>query len=456
MGQSTDQSQSGSTDQSQSGSTDQSQSGSTDQSQQSSTGPQAAYTHPEQLPPLALLNEVTASTGLKLNLTAGVLTDYNSVSGLSTPNYWQTLGTFGGGFHITQIRPTLLWDLGYNGGVSLSDISSGAYSNYTSLNQNANGHIIWQFSKRWQLAVKDNYVYTDDPFSPYLTVDNLPTFNNPNPLIYIPQAITEQNVGTVDLTYQIAQHDSVTFTGGQSFQRFYNTPLAAEDNYSYSGAANYQHDFSARFSAGGGYSFTALNFGQGLSRSGIQAMTGFASYQLTPNMVISGWIGPEYTSSKAIVPTFCFPGYGCFGYHAEYQSEWNITEGATFALSGPRNALRIGFTHQVTNGGGYLGAVRLYQATAGYRRTLTQHWNFFIGASYNNNLSILLTNANRYLYATQFRVAFSRDISESLKATVYYALIHESQNYFTSEPYTLGVNGVGVTLRYYWGHSLGR
>src|ERR1035438_71968 len=72
---STDQSQSGSTSQSQTsptgqtGSTDQSQNGSTDQSPQSSTGPQVAYTHPEQLPPLTLLNEVAANTGFRFNFS---------------------------------------------------------------------------------------------------------------------------------------------------------------------------------------------------------------------------------------------------------------------------------------------------------------------------------------------------------------------------------------------------
>ncbi len=451
-----DQSQTGSTGQSQTGSTDQSQSDSTDQSQQSSTGPQAAYTHPEQLPPLALLNEVTASTGIKLNMTSGFLTDYNAVSGVSSPSYWETQGQFTGGIHITQIRPTLLWDIGYNGGVTLSALSSSGYSNYLSLNQNAHGDVIWQFSNRWRLQAKDYYVYTSDPFSPYLTIDGLPTFNDPNPVLYIPQAIIEQNLGSVNLTYQMSQHDGLTFTGGESFQRYYNSPLEGNDNYSYSGSTNYQHNFSARLSAGGGYSFTALDFGHGLSRSGVQAITGFATYQLTPTMSISGWVGPEYTSSKAIVPTFCFPGFGCFGYHAQYQAEWNVTEGATFNWTGMRNALRGGFTHQVSNGGGYLGAVRFYQVTAGYRRTLTQHWNFVAGASYNNSLSILFTNANRYLRSVQLRVAFSRDISNSWNATIYYALIHESQNYFSSQPYTLGANGAGVTLRYTWGHSLGR
>src|ERR1019366_5139048 len=152
---STDQSQNGSTDQSQNGSTDQSQNGSTDQSQQSSTGPQVAYTHPEQLPPLTLLNEVTANTGIRLNLGTGLLTGYNSPD-TSHHGYWQTLGSFGTGLEITQIRPTLLWDLHYNGGLSLSALSFARSSNYTSLYQRAAVDILWQFSPRWQFSVHDN------------------------------------------------------------------------------------------------------------------------------------------------------------------------------------------------------------------------------------------------------------------------------------------------------------
>src|SRR5664280_1858332 len=337
---STDQSQSGSTGQSQSNSADQSQNVSTDQSQQSSTGPQVAYTNSEQLPPLSLLNEVTANTGIQLLMRTGALMDYNS----SSRGYWQTLGTIGGGVHITQIRPTLLWNFQYYGGVGLNAVSSRGSRNYTTLNQNAAANILWQFSKHWQLAVTDNYIYTNDPFEPYLTLERVPTFNNPNPVIYIPQVVTEANVGSVNLTYQMTQRDSLTFTGSESFQRYINTALSANNSYTYSAGSSYQHEFSARLSAGGGYSFTALDFGHGLARSGIQAMYLFPSYQLNPNMYVSGFVGPEYTASKDIVPTFCFPGLGCFGYHAVHQAEWNVAEGATFGWSGTRNALRVGFT----------------------------------------------------------------------------------------------------------------
>ncbi len=200
-----DQSQSGSTSQSPSGSMNQRLGGTTDQSgsgdqSPSSTGPQVAYTHPEQLPPLTLLNEVTANTGIRLSAQTGLLTNYASYGG-SSSSYWQTLGSIGGAVHITQIRPTLMWDLRYTGGISLSELTIPGATNYITLNQNGGAKIIWQISKRWQLSVNDAYIYTNDPFEPYLTLDGVPTFNNPNPVIYIPQAITEGNVGTANLTY---------------------------------------------------------------------------------------------------------------------------------------------------------------------------------------------------------------------------------------------------------------
>ncbi len=404
-------------------------------------------------------------------MTTGLLTTYNSSSG----GYWQNLGTFTGGVHITQIRPTLMWDVLYNGGVSLSaTLTSGGASHkcapnwpcevqpptypptYTSLNQNGGARILWQLTPRWQLAVNDNYIYTDDPFTPYLTIEGVPTFNNPNPVVYIPQANTEMNVGSVNLTYQMGARDSLNFTGGESFQRFLNNALSTNNSYTYSGGSNYQHVFSARFSAGGGYSFTALDYGHGLSRSGIQAVVGFVAYQLSRSMSVTGFAGPEYTANKDIVPTFCFPGYGCFGYHAVHQAEWNAAEGATFGWSRTRNALRAGFRHQNSNGGGLLGTVRLYQITANYRRTLTHRWNLTAGISYNNSLSVSQYHANNFLKLVQGNVGLGRNIAQSWNATMYYSVIHESQNYFTPQPTTLGTNGVGITLRYSWGHSLGR
>jgi hypothetical protein len=50
----------------------------------------------------------------------------------------------------------------------------------------------------------------------------------------------------------------------------------------------------------------------------------------------------------------------------------------------------------------------------------------------------------------------SRNISPAWLATVYYSVISQRQNYFTPQAASLRTNGVGITLQYTWGHSLGR
>ena len=100
--------------------------------------------------------------------------------------------------------------------------------------------------------------------------------------------------------------------------------------------------------------------------------------------------------------------------------------------------------------------MRLYQLTAGYRRALTQRWNFSAGISYNNSVSISQYHANEFLKGPQITVGLTRNISQSWNAGMYYSLIRQTQNYYTPQPSTLGTNGVGISLRYFWGHSLGR
>jgi hypothetical protein len=87
---------------------------------------------------------------------------------------------------------------------------------------------------------------------------------------------------------------------------------------------------------------------------------------------------------------------------------------------------------------------------------MAQHWNFTAGISYNNSLAISQYHPNGFNRALEGTVNLNRNISEAWNATVYYAVIHSYQNYYTPVPVALLANGVGITLRYSWGHSLGR
>ena len=191
-----------------------------------------------------------------------------------------------------QVRPKLLWSLGYNGGVSTT--TGAVYSTYSNLNQAVNAHIIWAFANRWQFRFKDSYFYSDDPFQPFFTFLSAPTPNNPNPVIYFPQTVLEQNQATADITYLLGPHDSVDFYGGESFQHYLRgiatsnnsgfNPGALWNSTTYSGGVFYQHVFSPRLSGGEGYIFTAMDFGHGQSRAGVQTFQTYVTYRISPRM----------------------------------------------------------------------------------------------------------------------------------------------------------------------------
>src|SRR5271165_6366069 len=92
-----------------SGDSSSTQAGGAGSSQPQSAGPQPAFTHPEDKPPLALLDEVTAHSFIQLGMQLGAYHDSNaSVFGVNP--YRQTLFTFGPLLQIQQTRQTVSWN----------------------------------------------------------------------------------------------------------------------------------------------------------------------------------------------------------------------------------------------------------------------------------------------------------------------------------------------------------
>jgi hypothetical protein len=364
------------------------------------------------------------------------------------------MATVSATFGITQIRPKVVWSLNYGG-------STGQYIgggiNYNTLTQSGAASVLWQLSQRWQMTVLDSYMYSSDPFQPYLTIVSEPTFNNPNPTIYLPQTTFQTNTGSLNLTYTLSAHDTLSFGGFENFIRYQqSTILTLQNSYMWAGSSFYQHVFSARFAGGGGYDFNALDFGHGESRAGVQTFEGFASYKISPSMSVSGWIGPELTNTKDIVPLFCIPGLGCY-YQVVHNSIFNLAEGGTFTWQATRDAFRARFSHRVTNGGGLLGAVRLYSFTADYRHIMNARWSLLANVLYGNNLSLSFFGLNEYLNSITGQIGVSRSINPSWTANAYFAVIHQTQNNIPG--YTTPTwldNRIAISLQYNWGHSLGR
>jgi hypothetical protein len=433
------------------GSGDSSQSGSTDSSSQSSSeGPQPVFTHPEDKPPLALLDEVTSHNYIQLGLGAGAGYDTNAAV-FSEQHYSQVLGMISPSIQLTQTRPNLTWNVGVFGSLTMSSVPG----YYTTANPAAQAGFLYQISPRWQLNVSDNYVYTSDPFQQYTVFSSAPTYNQPNPTVYAPLTTSESNYGVVDLTYEIGAHDSVTFTGTENFRRFLYTSYSLYNLYSYGGVAQYQHVFSARFSAGAGYGFTALDFGHGQSRSGINLIQAFASYVISPHMSVSGWVGPEYTVTKNLVPIFCTPR-GCF-IEVIHNRNWDTAFGGNFGWQGQRNSAVLSFSKSISDGGVLLGIVQLYQVNASYIRQLNPRWNASLSMLYGNNTGFSTLYHAQHLNSFSGYVGLTRQFTPAWSAILQYGYFYETQqNLIGAVTPKWTDNRFQFTLQYNWGHSLGR
>ena len=420
-------------------------------------GPKPAYTYPDATPSLDFLNGAVENSSITLGIGAGFSYLTNAYSNVNnSQGRWQFQVT--PSISIQQFRPRLKWNLGYSGGyMTYTQPSSVASGNYNLFSQDANAGFLWQLAPHWQLAANDNFVYSADPFSSYLTHVGSPTLNNPNPVTYSPVTQYTLNNGLMTLTDQLTKVDTLAFTGTTNLRRTstYNlvTSVPFYNLISYGGRASYSHKLSPRLSLGVGYNYNSLDFGAGQQRSGIQTIPFTVDYLIRPNMSISGWIGPEYTSTKTSgIPVLV---NGQIVLATIYSSQWSGAGGVTFAWRGLRNSFNAGYMRGVSDGGGVIATSQSNAVDGSYRRMLTAKMNLTLDARYTHLVSTSVSSRT-YDYS-DFGAILGYKLTKSLTATARYAYA----NYNRSNLFLVGRgnyhdNIIGAMLNYTWNHPLGR
>jgi len=431
--------------------------GTSDNSAPTQPGPKPAFTYPDTSPSLDFLTGSIENSSLTLGIGTG-FSYYSNTYGLTTtPNQSWWLFHVTPSIRIQQFLPKLSWHASYSGGFQTYTAQSGAGNpNNNLFSSVAGAGFIWQMARRWQLSGDDNFRHSANPFDSYLTTPGNPTANNPNPVVYTPLTSFTQNFAQMTLTNQLSKTDTLSFNGTANLRNTstYNVVNSVPfyNLVSYGGRGSYSHQFSPRFSLGAGYDYNSLDFGRGQQRSGIQTISLTSSYVLRPNMTISGWIGPEYTSTKTVVG---IPINGQVYYFAEYGSLWSTSLGATFGWRDLRNAVTASFIRSVSDGGGILATTQVNAFNASYRRMITPKLDLGINGRYAHDISITLSSRsfdNFYVTATG-----NYKFTKSLVATLNYSRLHQAQ----SSAILLGsssydANVVGGSLSYSWNHPLGR
>jgi hypothetical protein len=362
-------------------------------------------------------------------------------------------------FHITpsiriqQYFPTFSWNAGYSGGYQTYAYQSGpGNANNNLFSQNANAGFLWQMSRHWQLLGNDSFRYSANPFDSYLTTPGTPTLNNPNPIVYTPLTQFTQNYGLLTLTNQLTKTDTLSFNGTANLRRTstYNllTSVPFYNLVSYGGRVSYGHQFSPRLTLGAGYDYNSLDFGKGQQRSGIQTMSATIDYLLRPNMTISGWAGPEYTTTKTTVTIFGQT-------FVTHSSLWSPAVGVNFGWRDARNSVRLGYSHQVSDGGGLIATSQVNAFNADYRRLIRPKLDGTIGGTYYHDVST--TVSTRSFNNFFINAALTYTISKRFSTSANYSHVHQTQsNAFIIGTGSYDANILGASISYSWNHPLGR
>ena len=433
-------------------------SGTTDNTPPAQPGPKPAYTYPDTTPSLDFLTGSIENSSISLGANAGFAYDSNGYPN-SNSNQSRWLTNVGGSVRIQQFLPKISWNVGYSGGLQLYHQISGSSSNSNLFGQSASGGVIWQFARHWQLLANDSYGYSADPFESFLTIPGAPTANNPNAIAYYPLTQFTTNIAIVTLTKQLTKRDTMSFTGSASLRQTSNYNVVSTVPFynldSYSGRINYNHVLSPRLSLGGGYSFNSLDFGHGQQRSGIQTISLTVDYLLRPNMTITGWIGPQYTSTKTslLLPNPFPPPPTVF--FVTYDSLWSTALGLTFGWRSGHNSVRAGYTRSVSDGGGITATSQVNIASASYNRLITRKLNGVVGFHFLNSTSTTLQSRSFDNYFIS--VGLNYQIMKSLQASANYVRAYQTQSSaFLINPGTYTDNRVGGSISYHWSHPLGR
>lgn len=184
-----------------------------------------------------------------------------------------------------------------------------------------------------------------------------------------------ENNSRVDMSYQTGQKSTVDVFATYMRRTFGQSPASQENLLNTEGKSagvQYTRQLGPNLSLGLLYVQENLHFGPNTRLSvGNPAVS--LGLRLSPHFSFYGFAGPEYTDLHDVLKmaygphiTFLFP---------VARTEWNWAAGGGVSMQAGRTGVEATFSHRVTDGGGFLGAVTNSAAGLSINRRLPGRWN---------------------------------------------------------------------------------
>jgi hypothetical protein len=248
----------------------------------------------------------------------------------------------------------------------------------------------YRVSSRFSLRARTNASYTNGIFQPSQNEEFLPGLGSPtslNQTLYTPTERQFAISSRIDANYQAGLRDSLGLYVGESTLDFGQQVSSAgnlQNTQENDAGLLYQHRLSLHTTLGANYQFQDISFGPD-SRSLVNSFFFSYAQQFSPTVTMSIFGGPQHSHTNEIVPV----AFGPLTFQVPVLlAGWNWAMGGTLTKRVERTAFSLTAQHQVSNGGGLLGAVISTSVGVSVRRKLPGRWDAVWSGGYANNSSL--------------------------------------------------------------------
>jgi hypothetical protein len=250
------------------------------------------------------------------------------------------------------------------------------------------------FSRRLATELREEYLVTNNPFAHIGTSQSLPALTGPGELssfVVPPTATRTASVSLASLSYQLGPYSGIGISGNLSMQRYRDVIATSGidgsliDTRTVAGRAFYVDQISPHQRIGAEYQLQDLEFDGGLARAVDHTVFLFDEISLRNDMKLSLFAGPESSHihnvlilnpnlSTSVVPAL------------SDQLSW--AGGIMYTWQGKHTGFSASGRRGVSDGGGFLGAVRLTTGQLEMERRITQRWILTLGTSYSDGRAL--------------------------------------------------------------------
>src|ERR1051326_3712120 len=409
-----------------------------------------------EIPPLTTSSEELYTNVLDLSLQVSALFDDNALSN-NLNKHSDTGYDVQPTIEFKQELEQLQWNFFYSPGFSANQ----HFSQRRYFSQIAGTSLTYLLRPHLQLDVHGRANVKTNPFD---QLDH--SFSSPhsglldqtNTTVILPRYKQIGEEGGLGLTWLTSAFTTISLSGNFSELRYRDIPgvniqqLKKLNTRIVNGRATVAHRVSAKHTLGVLYDYQDLSFPLAHARTVVHSIQGYDEFSITPSMKLTVFGGPEYSRVHDQVElsffffTFTIPSF---------TTQWSSAGGAQYDWQGAHSAFRGSFVRKVSDGGGLIGVVRLYDGRVDFRQRLTRRWTAVLDGDYATNNSLgPVSSSSLHSYAGSLGI--ERRISRDLSANLTYSRLHQNISGTLTGFRVDDDDRVMLSLQYHWSHPLGR